>query len=45
MNDLAALERFHKAMIDVIQQESPELARRVLRRLDQLAAAQLGEAA
>jgi hypothetical protein len=45
MNDLAAVEAFHRAIIDVIRQESPELAQRVLRRLDHLAAMQLGEAA
>ena len=37
MNDQAALERFHAAIIEVIQQESPDLAQRVLRRLDELA--------
>lgn len=45
MADLASLEKFHRAIIDVITKESPELAQRVLRRLDDLAAAQLGEAA
>jgi hypothetical protein len=45
MNDLAALERFHRAIIDVIRQEDPAIAQRVMRRLDQLAALQLGEAA
>ena len=45
MNDLAALERFHRAIIDVIRQEDPAIALRVMRRLDQLAAVQLGEAA
>ncbi len=38
MNDIAGLERFHAAIIDVIREESPELAQRVLRRLDDLAA-------
>lgn len=37
MNDAAALERFHGAILDVIRQESPELAQRVMRRLDELA--------
>ncbi|WP_198374032.1 hypothetical protein [Neoroseomonas rubea] len=37
MNDIAGLERFHTAIIDVIRAESPELAHRVLRRLDDLA--------
>ena len=45
MNDLAALERFHRAIIDVIRQEDPAIAQRVMRRLDQLAAVQLGEVA
>jgi hypothetical protein len=37
MNDAAALERFHGAILDVIRQESPDLAQRVMRRLDDLA--------
>ncbi len=38
MNDVAALERFHAAIIDVIRQEEPALAERVLRKMDDLAA-------
>lgn len=37
MNDAASLERFHAAIIDVIRQEDPVIAQRVLRRLDELA--------
>lgn len=37
MNDAASLERFHSAILDVIAEESPELAQRVMRRLDELA--------
>lgn len=38
MNDIAGLERFHAAIIETVRAESPELAQRVLRRLDELAA-------
>lgn len=38
MHDIAGLERFHRAIIDAIREESPELAERVLKRLDDLAA-------
>ena len=37
MNDAAALERFHGAILDVIRQEDPAIAQRVMRRLDELA--------
>ncbi len=37
MNDAAALERFHNAILDVIRQEDPAIAQRVMRRLDELA--------
>lgn len=37
MNDQAALERFHAAILDVIREEDPLLAQRVMKRLDDLA--------
>ena len=37
MNDVAGLERFHAAIIEVIRQEDAALAQRVLRKMDELA--------
>jgi hypothetical protein len=39
MHELASVERFHKAIVSEIAQESPELAQRVMARLNNLATA------